>query len=70
MHEVMRFWLDRGVDGFRIDVIWHLIKDEQFRAPTRRIRIIEQANGPTDNCWQRIRLIVRKCIRSSRGCEP
>jgi alpha-glucosidase len=31
MHEVMRFWLDRGVDGFRVDVIWHLIKDEQFR---------------------------------------
>ena len=29
--EVMRFWLRRGVDGFRIDVIWHLIKDDQFR---------------------------------------
>src|SRR5687768_10359567 len=27
----MRFWLRRGVDGFRVDVIWHLIKDEQFR---------------------------------------
>jgi len=32
MHGVMRFWLDRGVDGFRVDVIWHLIKDEQFRS--------------------------------------
>ena len=21
----------RGVDGFRVDVIWHLIKDAQFR---------------------------------------
>jgi alpha-glucosidase len=31
MHEVMRFWLRRGVDGFRIDVIWHLIKDAAFR---------------------------------------
>jgi alpha-glucosidase len=31
MHEVMRFWLKRGVDGFRIDVIWHLSKDESFR---------------------------------------
>ena len=31
MHDVMRFWLERGVDGFRIDVIWHLIKDEEFR---------------------------------------
>ncbi len=29
--DVMRFWLDRGVDGFRIDVLWHLLKDDQFR---------------------------------------
>jgi alpha-glucosidase len=31
MYEVMRFWLRRGVDGFRVDVIWHLIKDAAFR---------------------------------------
>jgi alpha-glucosidase len=31
MLDVMRFWLDRGVDGFRVDVMWHMIKDEQFR---------------------------------------
>lgn len=31
MFDVMRFWLRRGVDGFRVDVIWHLIKDDQFR---------------------------------------
>jgi alpha-glucosidase len=31
MHEVMRFWLCRGIDGFRIDVIWHLVKDTAFR---------------------------------------
>ncbi|HEY0218967.1 MAG TPA: alpha-amylase family glycosyl hydrolase [Afipia sp.] len=31
MHEVMRFWLRRGVDGFRVDVMWHLIKDDLFR---------------------------------------
>ncbi|MCK9915875.1 alpha-amylase family glycosyl hydrolase [Microbacteriaceae bacterium K1510] len=31
MHDVMRFWLRRGVDGFRVDVIWHLMKDEAFR---------------------------------------
>jgi alpha-glucosidase len=31
MLDVMRFWLDRGVDGFRVDVIWGLIKDSQFR---------------------------------------
>ncbi|KPP88620.1 alpha-amylase family glycosyl hydrolase [Erythrobacter sp. HL-111] len=31
MFDVMRFWLDKGVDGFRVDVIWHLVKDAQFR---------------------------------------
>ena len=31
MHDVMRYWLARGVDGFRVDVIWHLLKDEQLR---------------------------------------
>jgi len=31
MHDVMRFWLRRGVDGFRVDVIWHLMKDAEFR---------------------------------------
>jgi alpha-glucosidase len=31
IHDVMRFWLRKGVDGFRVDVIWHLIKDAGFR---------------------------------------
>ncbi|MET0246692.1 MAG: alpha-amylase family glycosyl hydrolase [Sphingomonas sp.] len=28
MTDVLRFWFDRGVDGFRIDVLWHMIKAE------------------------------------------
>ena len=31
MYNALRFWLDRGVDGFRVDVLWLLIKDDQFR---------------------------------------
>jgi len=31
MLDVMRFWLDRGVDGFRVDAIHHLIEDEHLR---------------------------------------
>jgi alpha-glucosidase len=31
MQAVVRFWLDRGVDGFRLDAIDKLIKDEQLR---------------------------------------
>jgi alpha-glucosidase len=58
MHEVMRFWLRKGVDGFRVDVIWHLIKDAQFRnnpinpgyaagmAPHRRLLPIYTADLP------------------------
>ena len=31
IHNVMRFWLARGVDGFRVDAVAHLLKDEEFR---------------------------------------
>jgi alpha-glucosidase len=31
MYDVLRFWLDKGVDGFRVDVIYKVVKDEQFR---------------------------------------
>lgn len=31
IYNVMRFWLAKGVDGFRVDVIWHLMKDAEFR---------------------------------------
>ncbi len=31
MGEAMRFWLDRGVDGFRVDALEFLIKDRRLR---------------------------------------
>ncbi len=31
MAQVLRFWFARGVDGFRIDVLWHCIKALDFR---------------------------------------
>jgi alpha-glucosidase len=31
MYDVLRFWLERGVDGFRVDVLWHLMKDCELR---------------------------------------
>jgi alpha-glucosidase len=31
MHGVMRFWCDRGVDGFRIDVVHKIAKDPELR---------------------------------------
>ena len=40
MFNVLRFWLERGVDGFRVDVLWLLIKDDQFR------------DNPPNPAWQ------------------
>jgi alpha-glucosidase len=40
MYDVLRFWLDRGVDGFRVDVLWLLIKDNKFR------------DNPPNTAWQ------------------
>ncbi len=35
MMDVLRFWLARGVDGFRIDVPWHMV---EARRPSQTIR--------------------------------
>jgi alpha-glucosidase len=47
MLNVLRFWLDRGVDGFRVDVLWLLIKDDQFRDNPPNPGY--QSNGPSSN---------------------
>ena len=31
IHDAMRFWFERGIDGFRVDAIAHAIKDDQLR---------------------------------------
>ena len=33
----MRFWLDRGADGFRLDLINHLVEDERLRDDPRSL---------------------------------
>ena len=37
--DVLRFWLDRGVDGFRVDAIHHLIKDAQLPRQSAQPRL-------------------------------
>ncbi|WP_349371617.1 alpha-amylase family glycosyl hydrolase [Salinarimonas sp.] len=32
MLDVMRFWFDRGVDGFRVDAVEHLVPDARLRS--------------------------------------
>lgn len=57
MLKVMRFWLEQGVDGFRVDVIWLLVKDAEFKDepldenwkgdnPHARLQHIHTANQP------------------------
>jgi alpha-glucosidase len=31
----MRFWLDKGVDGFRVDAVYHLFEDKELRDEQR-----------------------------------
>ena len=40
--DTIRFWLDKGVDGFRVDVIWLMLKDPEFR------------NEPPNPNWDRV----------------
>ena len=40
MGDVLRFWLDRGIDGFRIDALRQVIKDDQ------------QRDNPPDPSWR------------------
>ncbi len=40
MFDVMRFWLDRGVDGFRLDAVNSYIKDDKLRSNPYTLRPI------------------------------
>jgi alpha-glucosidase len=58
MFDVLRFWLDRGVDGFRVDVLWLLIKDEHFRD-----------NPPNPN-WQSHQAGIDRLLQSYSADQP
>ncbi len=36
LEDVLRFWLDAGVDGFRMDAVAHLFEDEAFMSEKPR----------------------------------
>jgi alpha-glucosidase len=41
---ILRFWCDRGVDGFRIDVAHALMKDPQFRDNPQHLLVADPTN--------------------------
>lgn len=48
--DVMRFWLERGVDGFRLDTVNYYFHDRQLRSnpPARRPKHLPYAVNPYD----------------------
>ena len=45
--DVLRFWLDRGVDGFRVDVAHGLIKDDSFPSfPGPPLSVLAKSEAP------------------------
>jgi len=51
MHDVLRFWLDKGVDGFRIDVALFMMKHPDF--PDNPPRAAVDAGAPTNRLEHR-----------------
>jgi alpha-glucosidase len=45
--DVLRFWLDRGVDGFRVDVAHGLFKDPEFRDEPEFDEVLQFADERT-----------------------
>ena len=63
MHDVLRFWLDRGVDGFRADVVHLIGKDEALpdQPPEPRgLEIVGDLRPPAD---------ARAAARHPRACS-
>jgi alpha-glucosidase len=58
MHGVMRFWLDRGVDGFRVDAIHMLVEDEGLR------------DNPRNPAWQPGMSPARSLVRVHSSDQP
>jgi alpha-glucosidase len=58
MLDVLRFWFERGVDGFRVDAIHHLIEDDQLR------------DNPPDPNWREGMSPARRLIRVHTMDQP
>ncbi|MBK1656765.1 alpha-amylase family glycosyl hydrolase [Paracraurococcus ruber] len=58
MLDVLRFWLDRGVDGFRVDAIHHLFEDASLR------------DNPPNPAWRDGMSPARRVLRTHTMDQP
>ena len=58
LYDVMRFWLDRGVDGFRVDAIHMLVEDESLR------------DNPANPQWREGMSPSRRLLRTQTSDQP
>jgi alpha-glucosidase len=68
MLNMMRFWLDRGVDGFRVDVMWYMVKDALFRDEPRRGDLVdyERQYDAFDHIYSMDQPEVHEVVREMR----
>jgi len=58
MHDVLRFWLDRGIDGFRIDVMGMVLKHPEL------------ADNPLDPEWRPLLPDYRRVLQLNSRNHP
>ena len=63
--DIFRFWLDRGVDGFRVDVAHSMVKDPAFPDLQQSDRILENSFVADHPHWDRdgVHEIIRRWRR-------
>ena len=66
MFDVIRFWLDKGVDGFHLDIISAIYEDSELRSNPSSPRLIPSVN---QCCFPRIRKALCINYNLSKGAS-
>jgi alpha-glucosidase len=69
MYDTLRFWFRRGIDGFRIDVITHLLEDAEFRdnPPNPNFRVGQPTEASLQALYTTDRPELHEIIAKIRG---